>query len=159
MKKTPTPRAAAGRRTTKPAPAILVPMDSSRNALRALDHGIALARLTGSTLHVLHVEPAFDDYGMVGAYMTPSVHRKTTSQRAREILAPAVTRLERAHLAHEVHVAWGKPAKEIARAARRLRCAGIVMGTRGMGATGNLLLGSTATQVVHLAKVPVTLIK
>jgi nucleotide-binding universal stress UspA family protein len=96
---------------------------------------------------------------MVGAYMTPGMHRKTTSQRAREILAPAVTRLERTRLAHEVHVAWGQPAKEIARAAKRLRCTGIVMGTRGMGATGNLLLGSTATQVVHLAKTPVTLVK
>lgn len=35
----------------------------------------------------------------------------------------------------------------------------IVMGTRGMGALGNLALGSTATKVVHLADVPVTLVK
>ncbi len=35
----------------------------------------------------------------------------------------------------------------------------IVMGTRGMGALANLALGSTATKVVHLAEVPVTLVK
>ncbi|MFN5167526.1 MAG: universal stress protein [Pseudomonadota bacterium] len=36
---------------------------------------------------------------------------------------------------------------------------GIVMGSRGMGALGNLAFGSVATKVVHLADVPVTLVK
>jgi nucleotide-binding universal stress UspA family protein len=47
----------------------------------------------------------------------------------------------------------------IANLARRLRCDSIVMGTRGMTALGNLVLGSLATRVVHLAGVPVTLVK
>ena len=33
------------------------------------------------------------------------------------------------------------------------------MGTRGMGAMGNLILGSVATKVIHLVDVPVTLVK
>jgi nucleotide-binding universal stress UspA family protein len=33
------------------------------------------------------------------------------------------------------------------------------MGTRGMSAIGNLFLGSVTTKVVHLANVPVTLVK
>jgi nucleotide-binding universal stress UspA family protein len=33
------------------------------------------------------------------------------------------------------------------------------MGTRGMGAVPNLLLGSVASKVVHLVDIPVTLIK
>ena len=33
------------------------------------------------------------------------------------------------------------------------------MGTRGLGGIQGLLLGSVATQVIHLAKVPITLIK
>ncbi len=32
------------------------------------------------------------------------------------------------------------------------------MGTRGMGRVANLLLGSVASKVVHLARVPVTLV-
>jgi len=33
------------------------------------------------------------------------------------------------------------------------------MGTRGRGAVGSLLIGSVAQRVVHLAKVPVVLVK
>jgi nucleotide-binding universal stress UspA family protein len=33
------------------------------------------------------------------------------------------------------------------------------MGTRGMGSVSNMLLGSVATKVIHLADVPVTLVK
>ena len=33
------------------------------------------------------------------------------------------------------------------------------MGTRGRGGVDNLMLGSVATKVVHLAGVPVTLVK
>jgi nucleotide-binding universal stress UspA family protein len=33
------------------------------------------------------------------------------------------------------------------------------MGTRGLGAVAGALLGSVASQVVHLSDVPVTLIK
>jgi nucleotide-binding universal stress UspA family protein len=53
----------------------------------------------------------------------------------------------------------GDTAEKIAATARRLRCSSIVMGTRGMGMLGTLVLGSIATKVIHLAKVPVTLVK
>ena len=35
----------------------------------------------------------------------------------------------------------------------------IVMGTRGLGSIQGLLLGSVAMKVVHLAEVPITLLK
>jgi nucleotide-binding universal stress UspA family protein len=33
------------------------------------------------------------------------------------------------------------------------------MGTRGLSALGDILMGSTATKVVHLSETPVTLVK
>jgi nucleotide-binding universal stress UspA family protein len=53
----------------------------------------------------------------------------------------------------------GSPAEMIVKAAEELNCVGIVMGTRGMGALANLVLGSVATKVVHLTVLPVTLVK
>lgn len=53
----------------------------------------------------------------------------------------------------------GEVAREIAKAADEKGCDAIVMGTRGMGAIGNLVMGSVATKVIHLTKLPVTLVK
>lgn len=50
-------------------------------------------------------------------------------------------------------------AQHIAEFASENACDEIIMGTRGMGAVGNLVLGSVATKVVHLATVPVTLVR
>jgi nucleotide-binding universal stress UspA family protein len=138
---------------------ILVPIDGSACALRALDHAIDQARVAPAEIHLLNVEAPLDHYGMVPAYLSKRAHREATSRRAKSLLAPAVDRVEAARIPFAVHVAWGEPGEAIVAAARRQRCGRIVMGTRGMGATRNLLLGSVANKVVHGAKVPVTLVK
>ena len=55
--------------------------------------------------------------------------------------------------------AEGQAAQEIVRVAADRGADCIVMGTRGMNALGGLLLGSVAQRVVHLAAVPVMLVK
>jgi nucleotide-binding universal stress UspA family protein len=53
----------------------------------------------------------------------------------------------------------GLAAETIAQVAREEDIQHIVMGTRGLGSIQGLLLGSVATKVIHLADVPITLIK
>jgi nucleotide-binding universal stress UspA family protein len=101
----------------------------------------------------------FQTENIVNAPILVSFDGSASAQRAAALLATAAAHLERERVPHETHVAWGEAAACIARAARRLKCGSIVMGTRGMGAFGNLLLGSTATKLVHLSSVPVTLVK
>ena len=67
--------------------------------------------------------------------------------------------LTRAGIAHELHVLSGDPASNIARAARERGCRLIVMGSRGLGPLASAALGSVAAKVLHLADVPVTLVK
>ena len=71
----------------------------------------------------------------------------------------AVALLREAGVAFTTEVLVGHIAQAIAHRADELGCAGIVMGTRGKTAIGNLILGSVAHPVVHFANVPVTLIK
>jgi len=53
----------------------------------------------------------------------------------------------------------GQYGETIANYAKEKQCDRIVMGTRGLGAVGGLLLGSVARKVIHLADVPITLVK
>ena len=53
----------------------------------------------------------------------------------------------------------GDAAEEIVALATELHNDQIVMGTHGRGALQGLLMGSTTTKVIHLAKVPVLLVK
>jgi nucleotide-binding universal stress UspA family protein len=138
---------------------ILVPLDGSKNALRAVQYAIDVAKRGQTMVHVLNVQQQMDDYGTVPAYVSKRTHREFASERAKAVLEPALERLRRARVRHAAHIVYGDVAPSIARTAQRLKCDSIVMGTRGMGAIGNLLLGSVANKVIHLAKAPVTLIK
>ncbi len=67
--------------------------------------------------------------------------------------------LQAAGFAFEVHLLTGHAGQTIAQEALRWGCTRIVMGTRGQGALANVMLGSTALQVMHLSDIPITLVK
>jgi nucleotide-binding universal stress UspA family protein len=75
------------------------------------------------------------------------------------LLVPAEKIAHAASVSCSTHVSVGLPAEEIIAHAARHGCDGIWMGTRGLGAVTALVLGSIAQQVIHLAQVPVTLVK
>jgi nucleotide-binding universal stress UspA family protein len=137
--------------------AILVPVDGSPGSLRAARHAARVARRARAVVHLLNVEPPLDDYGMVGAYLSRQQHNRAMRERATAVLRRVRRMLGGGRC--ETHAAIGDVAPTIVATARRLRCDSIVMGTRGMGAVGNLALGSVATKVVHLSRIPVTLVK
>lgn len=140
---------------------ILLPIDGSANSVRAADYLIRVApRCPQLTLHVLHVEKPVMS-GEISAYVTrdqvADFHRQATQADTAEVRR----RLDAAGLPYTFHVRQnnGEPAEAIVRCATELGCDGIVMGTRGLGALANLALGSVATRVIHLAEIPVTLIR
>jgi nucleotide-binding universal stress UspA family protein len=138
---------------------LLVPVDGSKNALRAVRYAAAQSRHGPVTLHIVNVEPPLDDYGMVRAYISRRQHENAVMARAAGILARATRRLRSTRVRYRTHAVIGNAPVRIADLARRLKCDSIVMGTRGMSALGNLVLGSVATKVVHLAGIPITLVK
>lgn len=139
--------------------AILVPIDGSKTALRATEYAIAQSKRTRAHVHVLNVQLLPDTYRTEHEYLAVASNRELSTRRAEAILKPAVARLRRARVPHTAHIIYGDIAPAIARAVRRLNCDSVVMGTRGLGPIGGLLLGSVATKVIHLAKNPVTLVK
>jgi len=84
---------------------------------------------------------------------------KIHKQAYERMLQDAAHEAEKAGVAHSRHVESGEVANAIAHFADAQKMDEIVMGTRGMTAFGQVLLGSVASRVVHFVKIPVTLVK
>ena len=134
---------------------VLVPIDGSDGAMRALRHAMAM---TTAEILLVNVQPRADSPVLL-LHMTQDDIDKAQAEHGRGTLVEATKVLDAAGRAYRTLVFIGDPASTIARAADAEGVDAIVMGTRGMGALGNLALGSTATKVVHLAHAPVTLVK
>ena len=74
-------------------------------------------------------------------------------------LAAAKKKLDAAGIAYSARILVGRIADAIVRHAERTRCDQIFIGTRGHTAAANMLLGSTATKVLHISKIPVLLVR
>ena len=74
-------------------------------------------------------------------------------------LTPALEAAKAAGVTCAPHIGLGGAGEVVAGFCKDLGCDHIVMGTRGLGSGMGLLLGSVATDVIHHAAVPVTLVK
>jgi nucleotide-binding universal stress UspA family protein len=74
-------------------------------------------------------------------------------------LATAKKRLEAAGVGYKAHVLVGPIAETIVKHAKNTRCELICIGSRGMSELGKALVGSTATKVLHLASIPLLIVK
>jgi nucleotide-binding universal stress UspA family protein len=75
------------------------------------------------------------------------------------MLAGAKKKLDAAGIRYEASILVGPVAETIVAHARKTRCDLIYIGTHGRTAAGNMLLGSIATKVLHIASVPVLLVR
>lgn len=139
---------------------ILIAVDGSEHAARAIEAVAKMARSgVGLQASLLCVSP---EPLLFGGYTLETINQVEQDQRKQQdsILGQAATHAGRLGLKlGEPLRAHGVIANEIVRAAAAQGVDQIAMGTRGMGAAGNLLLGSVAQRVVHQSAVPVLLAK
>lgn len=140
---------------------VLVPFDGSEHSRRALDYVIGLAgeMTRPPQVHIFNVQASpivYSDY--LAPEMIEGV-RAGLYNEANRVLDTAVQRLTLAGVDFQTHVDLGEVAHQVAAAVAQLGCDTVVMGTRGLGSFGGLLLGSVANRVVHEVSVPVILIK
>lgn len=139
---------------------LLVPFDGSENAQRALRYAIMLAQKFGPvSIHVVSAHEEPDIYGEIAVYVTREKMAELQRAASEALLERADQILKDSGVAYTREILTGNIAQVIARHADELGCDGIVMGSRGMAALGNLMMGSVATKVVHFAQVPVTIVK
>jgi nucleotide-binding universal stress UspA family protein len=137
---------------------ILVPVDGSETAMRALRYAIRRARADKAEIHVLHVDPP-PVYQTARLYDMREDIARIHEEVRRSLVKAATDELAKENVPHHAHLVSGEIAFSIARFAEDEKMDEIVMGTRGMTALGQIVLGSVASRVVHFAHVPVTLVK
>ncbi len=137
---------------------ILVPVDGSEAAVRAARFAAGMAaNAGGGEIVLLNVQEPVEELQTHG--LAREAIRAHRDELAREAATAASAALERSGIAFRFEWRFGDPARAIVEAAREARCDLIVMGTRGAGPIESLLLGSVAYKVLHIAELPVTLVK
>jgi nucleotide-binding universal stress UspA family protein len=139
---------------------ILVAIDGSEHAWKALDLATVLAKAQQAELMVLHViarEPVPDPFPSYAGIERLSAEEEAARFHYGRTLGDALTRdaQDRARAAGvakvEARTAEGKPATMIVETATAERVDMIVMGSRGLSEPRALLLGSVSHKVAHLA--------
>lgn len=139
---------------------LLIPVDGSANADRAVDYVIATAMnfKVAPQVHLLNVQ-----WKLATGNVKLFIDQQTLNDYYREqgalALAQARAKLDVSGLAYTYHISVGSPAEGVVQYAQEHQVDQIVMSAHGEDTLSNLLLGSVAGKVVRLAQVPVLLVK
>lgn len=137
---------------------IVVGIDGSQGARRALEWAIAEAKLRDAHMVVVHawLEPAAVAVGSVisAGGVEPEIFEDTAERTLADVLASVDT--SAAPHGIETHVIAGAPARALIDFSKDADL--VVVGSRGLGGFTGLLLGSVSQQVAHHATCPVVII-
>lgn len=141
---------------------ILIPVDGSETATKAMITALQLARDSGGQVHLVHVVEgmtplAADPYG---AYSGEVI--EIMRQSGSKILEDALEVAKAAGVTADTELFdnFGERLAEVvADAAIRFNADLIVVGTHGRRGLGRMMLGSGAEQIIRLAPVPVLVIR
>jgi nucleotide-binding universal stress UspA family protein len=141
---------------------ILLAVDGSEGSLHAARYVIETERLYRDPLHIelvtVHL-PVPKVGGLSNVVIDQSMIDNYYRDEGNAALAPSRALLDEAGLPYTPHILVGDVAETLIAHAAASGCREICLGTRGMTAIANLVMGSIATRVVHLATIPVTLVK
>ncbi len=139
---------------------VLIPVDGSASADRAVEYVIA------STAWLNEVPQVFllnVQWKLASGNVKLFINQETINDYYREqglaALAVARKKLDAAGLAYTYHISIGMPAEAIVQYAQEQQVDQITMGAHGQDALSALLLGSVVSKVLHLAIMPVLLVK
>lgn len=144
---------------------MLIATDGSELATKALEHGLALAKLVGAQITIVTVTEPWSALDMA---QKAREHRPNpvgqfeaiAAAAAKHILDDAAQRATAQGVSCDfVHVKDRQPAEGIMSTANEKGCDLIVMGSRGLRGMSRLLLGSQAYEVLTHCHVPSLIVR
>ncbi|NCT85327.1 MAG: universal stress protein [Comamonadaceae bacterium] len=142
---------------------ILVPTDGSSTAEKGLTEAIALARLTGGQIRLVHIIDAMPvAVGADGLAGYAGEILPLLRDAGQQILAAARQRVVAAGVAVDVtlrEMLAGRVFEQVLEEADAWKADLIVIGTHGRRGVRRMFLGSDAEQILRSASVPVLLVR
>lgn len=133
---------------------ILLAVDMSDHARKAVPAAAELAKAGGGTVQVLHVRELH--------YPVPPTIVGDRPEDAQQLVDGVVAELQQAGVITDGVVrtsTGGSPASAILEQAREVDAGMVVLGSRGLSDLGGLLLGSVAHKVIQLSGCPVLVVR
>lgn len=144
---------------------ILVPVDFSYQSEAALIYAVGLGKCLHQPVLVLHV---VHDPGSMPGYYSRALRKKQVhriedgaADMLAEFLKDVVERHPHLRALRDIQsmLVKGLPSRRILEVAEQQGASLIVLGSKGLTGLKHLMIGSVAERVVHLAPIPVTVVK
>jgi nucleotide-binding universal stress UspA family protein len=149
---------------------ILVPIDGSKNANKALDYALKLAKTCESEVELFNVvEPVripvapYTYYGAAASTVPAWINSYTVNFKAghKTMLSDTLKKAKKdfPNLEISKKMVDGRPATEITKRAKEGKFDLIVLGNRGLSGLEEFFLGSVSDNVADEAECPVLIVK
>lgn len=133
---------------------ILYPTDFSDNARNALPFALELAKKTGSKVHIMHsIEEPYDFAPMVEDI------KKNVTRKVKKLFEEMVEEIngkkENEGIKIRTHIVEGRTVHSLLSVVEEYKVDLVIMGTQGRSALEQLFFGSTTSEVIQQARIPV----
>jgi nucleotide-binding universal stress UspA family protein len=136
---------------------ILVPLDGSKNSMRALEMAISIARQFGAAItgaYSVNIQPHSEFQGIIAV-------NKEWNNEIKKMMVDAKTLSAQNGIVFKEKLMRGDIGYNLIKLAhdKKENFNLIVMGSRGRSAVRELFLGSVSNYVIHSSKIPVLIVK
>ncbi len=146
---------------------ILVPIDGSRNSIRALKEAINLSKFTDSKIIGIYVIPEeVSSLPLIEllqplSTLNPAGFKKKIFKYGEKIIVDAKEICEKNNIKFFGQIFKGNPGYDIVKfsSINKNKIGLIIIGSKGKGPTTEIFLGSVSNYVIHKARCPVMIIK
>ena len=136
---------------------VLIPVDGSRNSLKAVQHVVnRFVTNEPVEVHLLHVRTPLNQH--TARFLNRRTRAAWHRDESEKALKPAREILEKFSVPFAAHTELGEKAEMINRVAQRVRADQIVMGTARKNSLTRMLEDSVTNSVLEIAQVPVEVI-
>ena len=141
---------------------ILVPVDGSDGAWRALEHAVAIGEKFEAELAVVTVIQPYNNATLLSVPLDTKTVQESNDELEKigdKVLQMAAERLMSYKGKVDYCVEVGHPSERIIALAKKSDAEAIVIGSRGLSGIAEFFLGSVSSKVSQYADVPVLIVK